>query len=79
MLANNLKLNAIVWKANCAGKSYGMFCLSLTDEEKEKVYFEYEQILEKRQQEEEERLRRAKEIQLASATKKKKNKKSPPE
>lgn len=73
MLKENLKLNALAWKAKYVGQSYGVFCVSLSEEDKEQIYLEYELLLEKRRQEEDERLQRAKEAQLArSHTKAKK-------
>ena len=60
-------------KAKYVGQSYGVFCVSLSEEDKEQIYLEYELLLEKRRQEEDERLQRAKEAQLArSHTKAKK-------
>lgn len=56
MLKNNLKLNAIAWKAKNAGQSYGMFSIALSEEDKEQIYMEYEQMLERRKDEENIRL-----------------------
>lgn len=71
MTIKNLKLNAIAWKAGKAGLSYGMFCASLTEEEKKQIYREYEQLIADRQKEEEERLQRAKKASAARARRKK--------
>lgn len=56
MLNNSLKLNAIAWKAKSAGQSYGKFSVYLSEEDKEQIYMEYEQMLEKRKEEENTRL-----------------------
>lgn len=62
----NLKLDALAWKASCAGQSYGVFIASLTEEERKQIYYEYEQLMEKRRREEEERMQRFRESQLAA-------------
>ena len=56
MLENNLKLDAIAWKAKSAGKSYGVFSVTLSEKDKEQIYMEYEQMLENRKEEENARL-----------------------
>lgn len=52
MLKDNLKLNAIAWKAKSAGQSYGVFSVTLSEKDKEQIYMEYEQMLENRKEEE---------------------------
>ena len=56
MLKDNLKLNAIAWKAKSAGQSYGVFSVTLSEKDKEQIYMEYEQMLENRKEEENARL-----------------------
>lgn len=70
--SNTEKISAINWAAGNAGISYGKFQAGLTTEDKEQIYLEYEQLLEKKKQEEAERLQRAKETKLLSKTHKKK-------
>lgn len=74
MLKNNLKLNAIAWKAKSAGQSYGVFSVSLSEKDKEQIYMEYEQMLEIRKEEENMRLEQARLKQAAQKTKKKNKK-----
>lgn len=74
MLKNNLKLNAIAWKAKSAGKSYGVFSVTLSEKDKEQIYMEYEQMLEIRKEEENMRLEQARLKQAAQKTKKKNKK-----
>lgn len=58
MLKENLRLNAIAWKAKTEGISYGQYAYALTDYEKNMIYNEYEQMLERRDEEECKRLDR---------------------
>ena len=74
MLKNNLKLNAIAWKAKSAGQSYGVFSVSLSEKDKEQIYMEYEQMLKIRKEEENMRLEQARLKQAAQKTKKKNKK-----
>ena len=74
MLKNNLKLNAIAWKAKSAGKSFGVFSVTLSEKDKEQIYMEYEQMLEIRKEEENMRLEQARLKQAAQKTKKKNKK-----
>ena len=69
MLKNNLKLNALAWKAKSVGESYGVFCLHLSEQEKELIFAEYEQILEKKEKEEVARLEK---VKIVNAQKRKK-------
>lgn len=74
MLKNNLKLNAIAWKAKSAGKSYGKFSVSLSEKDKEQIYMEYEQMLERRKEEENARLELARANQAKKKNKRTKRK-----
>lgn len=56
ILKENLKLNAIAWKARAKGISYGQYSGSLSEQEKVLVYEEYAQMLLKRKEEEKARL-----------------------
>ncbi len=60
MLKESFKLIALAWKAGDKGVTYGKFVQNLSDEEKEQIYEEYEQLLEQRQEEERKRIERAK-------------------
>ena len=71
MLKNNLKLNAIAWKAKSAGQSYGVFSVTLSEKDKEQIYMEYEQMLENRKEEENMRLEQARLKQAEQKAKKK--------
>ena len=70
MLNNNLKLNAIAWKAKTVGKSYGMFCVALSERDKERIYLEYEQMLYTRKNDENRRLEQVRLEQAEGKTKK---------
>ena len=72
MLKNNLKLNAIAWKAKSASQSYGVFSVSLSEKDKEQIFMEYEQMLENRKEEENMRLEQARLKQAEQKAKKKK-------
>lgn len=74
MLKNNLKLNAIAWKAKSAGQSYGNFFVSLSKKDKEQIYLEYEQMLERRKEEENARLELARANQAEKKNKRTKRK-----
>ena len=74
MLKNNLKLNASAWKAKSAGQSYGNFSVSLSEKDKEQIYLEYEQMLERRKEEENARLELARANQAEKKNKRTKRK-----
>lgn len=74
MLKNNLKLNAIAWKAKSAEQSYGNFSVSLSEKDKEQIYLEYEQMLERRKEEENARLELARANQAEKKNKRTKSK-----
>ena len=42
------RLDAIEWAANQQGMSYGKFVITLTEQDKRRIYDEYEAILEER-------------------------------
>lgn len=69
MVNYNLKLNAIAWKAKSVGQSYGKFSVYLSEKDKEQIYMEYEQMLEKRKEEENTRLELARAKQAEKKTK----------
>ena len=71
MLKNNLKLNALAWKANSIGESYGQFCVHLSENEKDLIFAEYEQLIEQKQQAELERLEK---LKLNNSKRQKRNK-----
>ena len=71
MLKDNLKLNAIAWKAKSAGQSYGVFSATLSEKDKEQIYMEYEQMLENRKEEENMRLEQVRLKQAEQKAKKK--------
>ena len=74
MLKNNLKLNAIAWKAKSARQSYGNFSVSLSEKDKEQIYLEYEQMLKRRKEEENARLELARANQAEKKNKRTKRK-----
>lgn len=74
MLKNNLKLNAIAWKAKSVEQSYGNFSVSLSEKDKEQIYLEYEQMLERRKEEENARLELARANQAEKKNKRTKSK-----
>lgn len=75
MLSNSHKLNAIAWKADSEGMSYGRYCQNLSDQEKEMIYEQYELLLKKRKEQEEARLALAHEKFLKNKKEKKIRKK----
>ena len=48
MQATNLKLAALAWAAAKADMSYGRFIINLTARDKQKIYRQYQAMLEKR-------------------------------
>lgn len=54
--ANNLRLEALAWRANQLGISYGTFSAKVSQEEANQVCKEYEALLEERRKAETERL-----------------------
>ncbi|MCD7885642.1 MAG: hypothetical protein LUI87_18405 [Lachnospiraceae bacterium] len=58
MLKESQKLDAIAWKASKEKTSYGSYIISLTNDEKEKIYDEYELWIKEKEEEEEKRLLR---------------------
>ena len=75
MLKDSLKLNAIAWKAGTKGISYGQFVSNLSDQEKDLIYEEYEQMLEIRKEEENARLETARLVQSEKKKKRAREKK----
>ena len=66
---------AIAWKAGTKGISYGQFVSNLSDQEKDLIYEEYEQMLEIRKEEENARLETARLVQSENKKKRAREKK----
>ena len=58
MLEDNQKINAIAWEAKKRNLSYGIFSSTLTEENKNKIYTEYEKYLRIKKEAEQERIRK---------------------
>lgn len=54
--SNNLRLEALAWRANQLGVSYGVFSAKASQEEVNQVCKDYEELLEERRKAEAERL-----------------------
>ena len=55
-ISKSQQLDAISWAAKKAGLSYGKYSTTLTEEDKERIYTEYAQLLAAKRREEQKRL-----------------------
>lgn len=61
-MLNNLRLEALSWRAKQLGVSYGVLSAQISQREAEQICKEFEQFLEERKKAEEERIRTRKKL-----------------